>query len=130
MDMTRWKSIYLRIALAFLLLVYVSFSFIDFSIFQGYLIAGLIFCLGIFNCLIIGKTNDKYPSLEVSIGKGKLRVLNYRLCLGGLLFGFIGLVIWWLDFYNPSAYVFLSTGLFFAAFTKITWHRVVKERST
>lgn len=130
MYMTRGKRIYLTIAMATLILVYFSFWFISYSVFQGYVIAGFIFCLGVFNYFIIDKTANEYPSIDISIGKRKLKVLNYRLLCIGLLCGLIGIFHLWMDFHSPFAYVILSTGLSVAAFTKVTWQKKVKEQST
>ncbi len=130
MYMKRRKRICLTIAMATLLLIYVSFWFISYSVFQGYIIAGFIFCLGIFNYFIIGKTDHQYPSIEISFGNRKLRVLNYRLLFVGLLCGLIGFAHVWMNFQSPFAYVILSTGLFAGAFTKVIWHKTAKERST
>jgi hypothetical protein len=130
MQMTKWKRIYLTISMATLILIYVSFWFLSYSVFQGYVIAGLIFCLGVFNYFVIGKVDHKYPFIDISFGKGKLKVWNYRLLFVGLLCGLVGFEHLCQNFHSPFAYVVLSTGLFVGAFTKIIWRRTVKERST
>lgn len=130
MNMTRRKRISLTISVATLLLIYVSFWFISYSDFQGYVIAGIIFCLSVGNCFVIGQTDRDYPALNISIGKRKLKVLNYRLLFIGLLCGMMGLVYLRLDVHSPFAHVVLSTGLFAAAFTRIIWPKTMKQRPT
>ena len=100
-------------------LMYVSFSFINYTIFQGYILALVVFILGIINFFIIHNYETDFPFKSFMIFKKRVRIENYRMVLIGGLFMAIGLVFFFFDKTTPFPYISFSTGIFFISFVRI-----------
>ncbi len=110
---------YIAAATFIIVLIYVSFFFINYTILQAYLLASAIFILGVINFFVIHKIKMGFPFISFSINKMQVRIENFRLALLGGLLIVIGLTIFFLDKGMPFAYISFSSGIFFSSFASI-----------
>jgi len=110
---------YITVATCIVVLIYVSFFFIHYTILQGYLLASVILTLGIVNFFVIHKLKMDFPFVTFTINKTHVKIENYRLAfLGGLLI-MIGVTLFLWDKRMPFAYISFGSGIFFGSFASI-----------
>ena len=100
-------------------IIYTSFFFIQVSIFQGYLIALIIFFLGLINYFVVRKMEIDFPFIFFTFMKIGVKFINYKFAFLGSLLLLIGLIFFAADYKMPFTYISICTGIYFYSFVKI-----------
>jgi len=102
-----------------ILLIYLSFLIINYTIFQGYILASIVFVLAATNFFILHNYEVDFPFIRFMVFKKYVKFENYRMALFGALFLAISLIVFYLDRITPFSYISFSTGMFFFSCVRI-----------
>ena len=110
---------YAIISTIIILLIFVSFFFISYTIFHGYLIASAIFILALINFFIVHKIKEDFPAIILRIYKSRIKLENFKLALLGGLSIAIGVLFFYFDSRSPFVYIITCYGIYFISFARM-----------
>jgi len=127
-------KIYLYIALAIVLLSQAAVFFIDFTIVQASLVAGLITCCSIINIVLTYKTDFskrfRFPKKTIRISGENVEVTNLRVASMGLILALFGIYCVYVLKAKVIGLVFIAAGFNYISFLRIEVRRPVSKTTS
>jgi hypothetical protein len=116
-------KIYLYIALAIVLLSQAAVFFIDFTIVQALLVAGLITCCSIINIFLTYKTDFsrrfRFPKKMIRISNKNVELTNLRVASMGLILALFGIYCVYFLKAKVVGLVFIAAGFNYISFFRV-----------
>ena len=116
-------KIYLYIALAIVLLSQAAVFFIDFTMVQALLVAGLITCCSVINVILTYKTDFsrrfRFPKKTIRISGQNVELTNVRVASMGLILALFGIYCVFVLKAKVIGLVFIAAGFNYISFFRV-----------
>lgn len=124
-------KIYLYIALAIVLLSQAAVFFIDFTMVQALLVAGLITSCSIINVILTYKTDFsrrfRFPKKTIRVSDKNVELTNVRVASMGLILSLFGLYCVCVLKAKVIGFVFIAAGLNYISFFRVEVRKPVSS---